>query len=367
MKQLNIAVIIIVTLIIPLISQEKDTLLENPLSKNAGRIVEAEKKGALQSESGDYHFKAPRLMRFAPDGSFFVRDEKQLARFSPEGRFLKNYFKSGNNAGEGEVIRDYWPEKDILHVFFSRPSKWVRFDYQGKCLGETPLRMQGLWRIIGPVGDRFAILFTRIDFSSVKTGPDNQFWSLYYLDDKGELSAAAIEFRVPVFFNVNRLKGKTTVGWNFRAYLDTAYINEREVFICHEAKHALIRFDPLKQETLFRLHRDFPSVKYIRSKNEKNQTNEIRIPDPDFFTDIQALFFDGQEIWVFTSKIDTEKGILVDILHPDGLYLDSFYLNIKGLKSLHDFHFLGIKKTLLYLFSPSREGKGNIEIFSVKR
>ncbi|MEA3420927.1 MAG: hypothetical protein U9Q97_04520, partial [Acidobacteriota bacterium] len=69
--------------------------LEKPLSKNAGREVELKEVIQIIDTGEDFYFKYPHNLKIAPDGSIFVQDAEQLLHFSPEGKFIRNFFKKG--------------------------------------------------------------------------------------------------------------------------------------------------------------------------------------------------------------------------------------------------------------------------------
>jgi len=73
-------------------------VIENPstpLAKIAGRILRPEEIWRIHDDSGNFYFKHPSGLEIAPNGCFFLKDEKQILRFGPDGNFLKNLYKNG--------------------------------------------------------------------------------------------------------------------------------------------------------------------------------------------------------------------------------------------------------------------------------
>lgn len=58
---------------------------EKPLNKNAGRVLKLEEVFRIKDEGANFYFKYPRKLKVATDGSFFVVDENQFLKFSPQG------------------------------------------------------------------------------------------------------------------------------------------------------------------------------------------------------------------------------------------------------------------------------------------
>lgn len=51
-------------------------------------------------------------------------------------------------------------------------------------------------------------------------------------------------------------------------------------------------------------------------------------PPVKHLPDIQKLFWVGKKLWVFTSTVEKENGVLVDVFDGNGNYAGKFYLLI---------------------------------------
>lgn len=60
----------------------------------------------------------------------------------------------------------------------------------------------------------------------------------------------------------------------------------------------------------------------------------FRPPPRDYFPDIQRLFWINNHLWVVTSTVDIEKGVLVDLFSKSGQYSGCFYLPMPGVQDL---------------------------------
>src|SRR4030065_204003 len=74
-----------------LIAQEVVENPAKPKAANAGRILQLTEVWKITDDGGEFYFKYPRNLQIAEDGSIFVADAEQLLKFSPEGKFLKNF------------------------------------------------------------------------------------------------------------------------------------------------------------------------------------------------------------------------------------------------------------------------------------
>jgi hypothetical protein len=57
-------------------------------------------------------------------------------------------------------------------------------------------------------------------------------------------------------------------------------------------------------------------------------------PIPKYLDDIQGLHVANRKLLVFTSTVDRQKGVLVDIFNEQGKYIDCFFLKFPG-RGLH--------------------------------
>ena len=123
----------------PLAAQDVIENPDKPLAKDAGRVLKFRDEWVITDEGGDFYFKGPNHLQVADDGSVFVADEKQLLRFSPDGRFLKNIFKSGQGPGEIGSWFSYLPAGGSLFIRDGQSSRFWRADPDGALKESIPL------------------------------------------------------------------------------------------------------------------------------------------------------------------------------------------------------------------------------------
>jgi len=98
---------------------------EEPLSENAGRVLQLTEEMRITDTQGDFYFKSPDNIKTAPDGSIFVLDEEQFLKFDKKGKFIKNLFKKGQGPGEFERIGNYLFSDNEIVVLQGRPNKTI--------------------------------------------------------------------------------------------------------------------------------------------------------------------------------------------------------------------------------------------------
>ena len=112
---------------------------EKPLNPKAGRIVKLNEILRIDDIGDPYYFRFPRNLRVDSNGSIFVQDDKQVLRFSPEGKFIRNYIKTGQGPGEINMLDNFFILEDALFISSLMPNKIVWIDYEGRLLKENHL------------------------------------------------------------------------------------------------------------------------------------------------------------------------------------------------------------------------------------
>jgi len=108
-------------------SQELIRNPAKPLNPQAGRILKLEPVFEISDASGEFFFKQPLKYEMDDRGFLYILDEEQLLKFSPEGKFVKNFYKKGQ--GPGEIASDY----GMSGFYCSRNSVFV-YDGDGKII-----------------------------------------------------------------------------------------------------------------------------------------------------------------------------------------------------------------------------------------
>ena len=85
--------------------------------------------------------------------------------------------------------------------------------------------------------------------------------------------------------------------------------------------------------------RPYSKVTFFHSKNYiermKKFNRPVKKPEKQHFQSVLKLLNQGTELWVITSTVKKDKGVLVDVFTTEGVYKDKFYLPIPGADTPH--------------------------------
>lgn len=303
---------------------------EDPVNKNAGRVLQLTEELRITDTQGDFYFISPGNIKIAPDGSIFVLDEEQFLKFDKEGKFLKNLFKKGQGPGEFERIGNYLFSGNEIVVIQGRPNKIVRLDTQGELISEIRPE-EGVSKLITCFEDEY--IMARSSFPKLeKAGEEPEIidikWSLKLVTKDGKVQGPNLDF--PVKWYAKRVQNAIIA--NFIVYFTARPFMDKFLVICHTQDYLLKLLDLESLQIVRTFTREYRKVKH---KPDKTGHVEVRpntftlVPPVDYLNDVQKLFIQNRTIWVMTSTVDEEKGILVDVFNQKGEYTDKFYLPIQ--------------------------------------
>lgn len=301
---------------------------KEPLSENAGRVLQLTEKMRITDSQGDFYFKSPGNIKIAPDGSIFVLDEEQFLKFDKKGKFIKNLFKKGQGPGEFERIGNYLFSSHGIVVLQGRPNKIVRLDMLGELINEIRPE-EAVSKLITCLEDEYVMAhssFPKLE----KREPEiiDIKWNLRLVSEKGKVENTNLDF--PVKWYAQRLKNAIIA--NFIVDFTAKPFMDKFLVIYHTQEYMLNMLDLESQQIVRTFTREYRSVKW---KSDKTGRVEVRphlytlVPPVDNLNDIQKLFTQNKTIWAMTSTVDKEKGILVDVFNLRGEYIDNFYLPLQ--------------------------------------
>lgn len=307
-----------------LLSQDMVRNSRRPSSPDAGRVIALEKTMSIEDTGGEFYFKAPRFPRIAADGSVFVLDEGQLLEFSPQGDFVRNYFKKGQGPGEVQNVLGYLVEDGKVFLQDLGSNKIVVFDRAGKLVEEIKLA-EGMRapRLLSRTAARFYMSAMSID----RSGPGpvmTQSLSSVSLD--GRDLTEILTF--PVDGSIRTQGG--AVGGVVRTALTAVPYGDRWMFANCTPEYSVSLVDLDGKRIVRRFGRDYDRVKNSPTKGgpagQIVASGSTTIEAPEFKNDVAGLVVRGGRLLVLTSTVDPKKGALVDVFDPEGRYEDSFYL-----------------------------------------
>jgi hypothetical protein len=321
---------------------------KKPLNKNMGRTLKLEEKFTIKDESDAFYFKNPSNIKVAPDGTIFVADTNEFLKFSKEGKFLKNLFNKGIGPGEFLKIENFIFYQNKIIAFQIQPNKIVEMDMDGKLIKEIRPRTM-IFRFLTCYRDKYIVL--RNSFSHIpqeEMGVIDVKWEIATVSEDGKVEDTGLCFPVKWF-------GKKIGGAIVSNYITDFFytvFKEKYLLVFNTEEYMLKLVDVDKKKIARSFKRDYESVKFIPDKN----TN-IKIPK-DYFNDILKILVRNDGIWVFTSTIDKDKRILIDVFNIDGKYLDCFYLPLPKNMELNDVRNFPIAIAGDFIFSIREDENG---------
>jgi len=310
---------------------------EEPLNKNAGRVLHLKEEMRISDEQGGFYFKEPENIKIAPDGSIFVLDEEQFLKFDTQGKFVKNLFRKGQGPGEFMRIGNYLFDKDEIIIRQGRPNKIVRMDMEGNLIRDFRPE-ENVGRLIAYFNGRYVM--ARSSFPKLKkAGGEPEIidvkWNVLFVDEDGEVEKTDHYF--PAKWFAKRIK--TAIIANYIVDFFAVQYKRKYLVIHHTQDYLLKLLDLEKNKIVQTLKRKYKSIKY---KPEK--TGEVKVkshtytlePPRDYHNDIQKVFAHKDNLWVLTSTLDRKRGILVDVFNCEAQYIDNFYLPLSENVKLKD-------------------------------
>jgi hypothetical protein len=299
---------------------------EKPLSKDAGRVVELQKVMQIDEEADKFFFKYPRILRAAPDGTLFALDQDQLIRFDRDGRFLRNFFKKGQGPGELQAVSNYFVQDNHIIIHDQRLSKIVHFDLEGNLVREFKLHdfpsfsrlhlvhnntyylishsipsTEGKWSAVDAPNDLCSVKGDGKDIKQMATFP-----VLCYVISSGGTGA---------MINV--------------AELITVSYKKKNLFISHTEDYLVKLYDTELNQVVKSFKRKYKRVKVPEGKTMGGRViigDKTYTSPQKYVNDITRFLIFDDLLWVATSTVDKQKGVLIDVFDVEGRYLDNFYL-----------------------------------------
>lgn len=298
-----------------------------PSHPHAGRILKLKEELRITDEQGGYYFKNPHNIKISPDGNIFVCDEDQFLRFDDKGKFLANLFRKGQGPGEFGRMGNYLFHNEEIIAHQSSPNKIVRMDRSGEFFMEfKPEKPTS--RLLAEFDDKFVMgksSFPQLKKSGGEPEIIDVNWNLLHVFEGGKAEETAHYF--PVKWIAKRLE-KAIIA-NFIVDFNAIPYKEKYLVIFHTQEYLIKLFDLEKNQIVRTFNRVYKRVKRKPDKAIKKgaQPHSYTLGLPvEFHNDIQKLLIHKDTIWVLTSTLKKNKGVLVDVFDEEGIYRDNFYL-----------------------------------------
>ena len=146
--------------------------------------------------------------------------------------------------------------------------------------------------------------------------------------EDGKVQGPNLDF--PVKWYAKRLKNAIIA--NFIVDFTALPFMDKFLVIYHTQDYLLKLLDLEGLQIVRTFTREYRKVKH---RPDKTGRVEVRpntftlVPPVDYLNDVQRIFIQDNTIWVMTSTVDEEMGILVDVFNQKGEYTDNFYLPVQ--------------------------------------
>lgn len=263
----------------------------------------------IVEQPGAFFFASPAPPQIDELGFIWVADQDQLLLFSPQGKFIHNFFKKGQGPGELTDMSGFIPERDRVLVFNRYPHKMIAFDRAGHVLEETAIsQMLRYANLFGNWRGRF--YFLREYFQS--TGGKAVF-----LDIPVRLLSVAPgeeEAHVDGPWFPKRYFVRDTSWIKNVHFVQISRADESTYFIAYNGNYEIHRLDLDRMEISPFISRKYRKVK-IRpewktprdrfSAPSKTLTrSEVKVFEHEVLDDVLKIWVLGEKIWVLTSTFN---------------------------------------------------------------
>jgi hypothetical protein len=321
-----------------LTGQKVITNPDKPANPNSGRVIIPQKVMEISGESDDYYLKNPDNINIGSDGSIFVADEKEILKFTPEGRFCLNYFKTGQGPGEATSISAFMPLPDSsIAIHNQAPNKVMTFDSQGKLVSEVRIPLDKMLFL-------FLIKKDTYYFYSVEMPDTNGAEKI--LDVPHQLLAVAKKdfsvqknISLPIKTYLVKAPGAGYISVKEASML-MCPVSDNLFYVSHTSGYGIKLMDLEKKEIMSEFSRKYKrvpvtkeNIKYVVIMSFIFHGKYFESPTPEYLNDIQSLHVVNNKLLVITSTTDKEKGVLVDVNDNSGKYTDCFYLKMPNVDS----------------------------------
>ena len=336
-----------------------------PLSKDAGRVIQLEKVFEISDADGDFYLKRPQNIKIAPDDSIFFTDEKQFLKFSKEGKFLGNHQKVGEGPGEFLRIQNYFFDKDMIVIFSQSPNKIIKMNMTGQLLSEkkSGQKSLGIRIILQFDGNRYYYL--KGSFKDVAKKNTGKFFfkqQLVWEELSGKKGETEHYFDKKM--HMVKIVSKDGISAYLREMFRSSYAvyENKKLIVNNSLNYMIYNIDLSNGKLINQFNRKYKPVAF----KKRNPDEKIKGPVRKFFTDVQRILIERKNIWVFTSTIDKEKGILIDVFSIDGKFIDNFYLKLPQVLEVNDFRGRTITIQNNFIYTVERDEDENPIIVKYK-
>jgi hypothetical protein len=291
----------------------------------------------ITDEGRRFTFKNPRQIKISPDGFIFVSEPEQLLKFDRQGQFEKNFLVKGEGPGElkyfadfafdggGVVIGAYMPPKVILKSISGNFKREFRID-----------TVKPFILLRHAANGKYYFHDNEISFGNmgnIKNGVNIRNHSIVSCGPDGKLNQMDVKFSTrDAVIKQTSENGGVSISMDEISRFMTAFEADQYVYIVHKERYQVNQVDLKTGKITRKFQRPYQPVAYKNKVDiDENDAKLEKIKNRKFYNDISAICIRDGKLMVFTSTLDTEKRVLVDVYDHTGIYTDCFYLKVTGI------------------------------------
>jgi len=315
----------------------------------------------IAEQPNEFFFAFPEPPQIDESGFIWVADQDQLLLFSPQGKFIRNFFKKGQGPGELADMSGFIPERDRVLVFNRYPHKMIAFDREGRLLQETSIsQMLGRANLLGSWRGRFYFLREYFQGTGGKA---------VFLDIPVRLLSAALgeaEARVNGPWFPKRHFVRDTSWIKNVYYVQIAKADEARFLIAYNGNYDIHCLDLDRMEISPFIRREYRKVKLrpewktprdrFRASSQTLSGSEVKVFEHEMLDDVLKIWVSGEKIWVLTSTFDEANRLArVDLYDLKGKFLGSLMLPLpRGLEWMRlSYAPITLHENELYVLAPA--------------
>lgn len=327
-------------------------------NKNA-QVLKLHKVAIALGNDSPYILKKPHNILPIEDGTFFVIDDGKVLKFASDGKFIKIIADKGQGPGQASHIFQLYRRDNNLIVNTGFMNKLMVFDFNGaleaefiqhknSALIKNRLNFSGsTFNIMAHYEDKSFIILGNIPPDEL-TNEQNHFDKpVILISEKNEPIKQL--FEIPL----NSIIVKTTLGKFPLPVLSVVYTSDEQfIYFSNTERYEIKRYNMALNRIDLTWTRKYEPVivpeelkkkisygsTYVFGNTKNGQIDTYKEPERKYFVDIKKIFIVNSLLWIMTSTIDKEKGIVFDIFTNKGEYLGYFFLKPPEEINAYDFY-----------------------------
>jgi hypothetical protein len=327
---------------------------EKPLNKNAGRILKIKEALRITDADDRFYFKGPYRLKVAADSTILFIDHGRLLKFSKEGQFKKSLSHRGE--GPGEIKSSHFTYnigKNEIYIYDPMSWRLIIMDFEGDLKKEITLEKDVGFTFLGKTPEGFYFFKNYPPHERKKSRLYDMRNVVYFVSEDGKKVQEVYKFFNKQFF-IAASKGGGGMSW------DSAQLalDNGKLYFSPGGEYFISFLDLKNRRVLRSFKRKYRRVKHVLKDWEKDFSRKYGAPKRKYEQDIASFYIHKNMLWVQTSTVDKQKGILFDVFNEKGQYIDNFFLDIKG-------RILEINENNIYVCEEDNQGNYNIVKYAV--